>query len=125
MKNYGVCIRNTKDCIEGELDEIYYCEICQAKFVNKMRSISESNNQTPHENKRLLNSIPFELREEILVDAVNKYRISIKSKDELRKHLIEKYKYPLPVATFNDLTSDLNLKKYNLKWKYKEEKKYS
>lgn len=115
------CINNTKNCIDSSLNEFFECAYCDAQFYNKMMTLRKLETPSQKEAKNYLTNIPVEYIEDILIDSTNLYKVKYKTQKELAKFLSRKYEVKLTAFLVKQLASDSNLRKYGLKWKYKEE----
>lgn len=113
------CLTCHKQCESKDLDENYECEICQAKFYNKMLFISKRGSKFK-QNQTYAHEVAEGCVEDILIDATNYYKIRFPSKQKLVNYLRKKYEIRLTPHVLDLLTHDTNLRKYGLKWKYKE-----
>lgn len=120
---YTTCMNCGAKCRPSELDCNSECLMCQFRFANKMKQVMknvEKSNKSKSES--YYSTIPLEIRQDFMNDAMRLYKIKFKNKNLLIDYLNDKYNLELTRNIFNNITHPSHLQKLGLSWKFELQK---
>jgi len=123
--SYTTCLKCGSRCKEKELDINLECWHCQYHFERKMvalRKITDTSSSGNGKKMPYFETIDKKLRNKIMQDVVDLYKIEIKNKRTLIEYLNEKYNIKLTTNVFSRITSLEHLASYGLSWKFELQK---
>lgn len=120
---YTTCINCGTKCRASELDFNSECLMCQFRFANKMKqAMKDIEKKHKSKSESYYSTIPLEIRQDFMKDAMNLYKIKFKNKNLLIDYLNDKYNLELTRNIFNNITHPSHLQKLGLSWKFELQK---